>query len=241
MTAPTRHRASVDQEQPPIGFELARHRLIPPDRGRRGLRRMRREHADQLLEDAAAMLVIFKLIEAGAGRRQQNGVARPRAFEGQLPRRAPAFPRAPAARRRRAALRSFPPPRRSAEPCARALPQRLGSGAKSLPLSLPPRITSRPPGKASSALSVASTLVALESLKKLHAADFGDKFEAVLDAGKGAHARGDRRGLDSSKNAAAAAARTFSTLCSPRKPISPRLSRAISSPSRRKTIWSPHR
>src|ERR1700758_771985 len=42
------------------------------------------EARDQLLEDAAAMLVIFKLIETGTSGREQNGVARLGAFAGQM-------------------------------------------------------------------------------------------------------------------------------------------------------------
>src|SRR5271170_3693959 len=38
----------------------------------------------ELLEDAAAMLVILKLIKAGAGRRQQNHISGTRGFSGGL-------------------------------------------------------------------------------------------------------------------------------------------------------------
>ena len=40
--------------------------------------------ADELFEDASAVLVIFKLIEARAGWREQNGVAGLRASRGNL-------------------------------------------------------------------------------------------------------------------------------------------------------------
>ncbi len=41
-----------------------------------------RERANQFLEDASAVLVIFKLVKAGTGGRQENGIARPREFKG---------------------------------------------------------------------------------------------------------------------------------------------------------------
>jgi hypothetical protein len=42
------------------------------------------ECAYEFLESAPAMLVIFKLVEAGAGRREQYRIAFSRAFVGQL-------------------------------------------------------------------------------------------------------------------------------------------------------------
>jgi len=79
-------------------------------------------------------------------------------------------------------------------------------------LVLPPRITQRLPSKESSALMVASTLVAL-SRCKADAVFLGDELDAVLDGLKVRTAAAMSVFETPAMRAAAAAAITFSTLC----------------------------
>ena len=64
-------------EQSPVGFYALCHLRGPPS-----------SNCDKFLEDSAAMFETFELIEAGAGRRQQHGIAglRPRARRVRPPR-----------------------------------------------------------------------------------------------------------------------------------------------------------
>src|SRR5579859_127717 len=77
MTAPSRHSPSVTpKSQRSLSVRLGI--ASPLSRGdgarsRAGL--LFRQFVHELLEDAAAMFVILKLIEAGAGGREQNNVA----------------------------------------------------------------------------------------------------------------------------------------------------------------------
>src|ERR1700719_5082282 len=70
-------------EQPAVGFGSSQHRSdLAPTRVQ-GTRRFV-ECPHQLLEDAAAMLVIFKLIETRAGWCEEHRIAFSRALVGQL-------------------------------------------------------------------------------------------------------------------------------------------------------------
>src|SRR5580704_1301160 len=84
MSAPIRHRASV---VPNIhrSVWIGRGMCFPENlsRGESG-RVFFFKFTDELLEDASAVLVIFKLVEARAGGRQQHGVAGLRAPRGCL-------------------------------------------------------------------------------------------------------------------------------------------------------------
>ena len=118
---------------------------------------------DKFLENAAAMLVIFKLIEAGARGREQHHVARFRASH--------AISTARLDRSRvlhrdgiTQLRRDFFGSRADEKPTARAREAAHEARCNALPLSLPPRITISEPGNASMAFSVASTFVAFESL-----------------------------------------------------------------------------
>ena len=153
-----------------------------------------RERADQLLEDASAMLVILELVEAGAGRRQQNRVAGLRVFGGECHgavQRSRAFDGNHAAELRLDLFRGAP-----ISSTMRARAAGLAQERVVAAFVLAAENHQQPPGNASRAFSVASTLVALESLKYSTPEIVGDEFEPVLDAGEAAHARGDRRRLD---------------------------------------------
>src|SRR4029077_11394580 len=72
-------------EQPAVGFSSSQNRSdLAPTRVQRTRRFV--ECAHQLLEGAAAMLVIFKLIEASAGWCEEHRIVFSRALEGQLDR-----------------------------------------------------------------------------------------------------------------------------------------------------------
>ena len=84
---------------------------------------------------------------------------------------------------------------------------------------------------------MASTLVALESLKKLDAVDFGDEFEAMLDARKAAHAGGDRRRFGASKERGEPRRQNiFEIVFAAQPDVGAASSSGVSWPSRRKTI-----
>ena len=83
ITAPIRHSASVTPKSLPVGLQATRHRY-PLWAGSSARPIAFPSLRDQLLEHAAAMLVIFELIEARTRRREQHDVARPRALRRQL-------------------------------------------------------------------------------------------------------------------------------------------------------------
>jgi hypothetical protein len=125
ITAPMKHRARVTPIRSCLsGLQAARHLYPFPETIRqwdrwRLLRTLLQFCATKLLENAAAMLVVFKLIEAGTGRREQHGVARLRVFRAamrtSLPQRTGILERA---RHRSDQPRFFQPTRRSAAPGA---------------------------------------------------------------------------------------------------------------------------
>src|ERR1700736_6449103 len=78
MTAPIRQSASVTPNNFRSGWRV-RGILIPS--ARRRPRPLTLPALDELLEDAPAVLEILELVEAGASRSEQNGVAGPRAFD----------------------------------------------------------------------------------------------------------------------------------------------------------------
>src|SRR5690348_4941259 len=79
MTAPARQSVIVATNSQRSASAL---RSIRSDLASARMKRTRPfpDRADQFLENAAAMLVIFELIEAGARGRQQHGIALPCAF-----------------------------------------------------------------------------------------------------------------------------------------------------------------
>ncbi len=213
------HHDRADQAQrqrrakhPSVGLKWPWH-LLCNDLSRGGSGRVFFfQIADELLEHAPAVLVIFKLIEAGAGRRQQHGVSRPRRAARRFPRRAPAFRRAPRESRRpdRASILSAAPPISSAmRAWLRSAARRM---RKSLPLSLPPRITSTFPGKRVQRLQRGVDVGGLRVIEIFHAGNRGHVLDAMLHSRERSHALGDRRPARLPRAARRpAAARTFSS------------------------------
>ena len=90
-------------------------------------------------------------------------------------------------------------------------------------------------GKRSSALSVASTLVAFESLKYSTPRNRGDEFDPVLDSREGAHALGDRGRLDSRQRRGRRSGQNiFDVVLAAQADVAARAAEPISVPSRGK-------
>src|SRR6266850_6352559 len=126
----------------------------------------------------------------------------------------------------------------------RCVTRRLMSGTscvKSPPLSLPPRMSTTPPGKLSRDLIVALTFVALESLYQVTPPMERTDSRRCGRPRKLARARSARGSGTPHRSVISRAAMTFSMLCAPNSGIEARGIARMSRPSLRTTIRSPFR
>ena len=164
ITAPIKHRARVTPNIFRSGCKLSGISSLSAFRRRAPRLQWLSSCDNKFLEHAAALLVIFKLIETRTCRREQDDISRLRELDGQLHGAVKRVRLTQGDALRQDLTRFFPRPLRSEWRGAPRWRKGLAQRRVGTAFILAAENHDQRPGKASTALRAASTLVAFESL-----------------------------------------------------------------------------